>query len=236
MNAVSVSLAPPLQQALEHSPLAQARLHRQLTPEDVAERAGITAEQVEWLEEGRVYRFRSADDALVALLLYATALGIDHREARQVAGLPVPPKPLERNPHARVVGTAAIAALLAALVFGVVVPGFAPNRVVQTVTTSIDPTLPAPWQIGITVLNGSGDIVWTRQVANRIQALSYRIDKVSRANRFDYPTTAVYFPPGGEAIAARLAQQLGVPTKPLPGGKNPKELVVIVGPQTAAAS
>jgi len=236
VNAVSVSLAPPLQQSLEHSPLAQARLHRQLTPEDVAERAGITPEQVEWLEEGRVYRFRSADDALVALLLYATAIGVDHREAREIAGLPVPPKPLERNPHARVVGAAAIAALLAALVFGVVVPGFAPNRVVHTVTTSVDPTLPAPWQIGITVLNGSGDIVWTRQIANRVQALSYRIDKVSRANRFDYPETAVFFPPGAGAIAARLAEQLGVPTKPLPGGKNPNELVVIVGPQTAAGS
>ena len=235
MNAATIPFAQPGQQALERSPLAQARLHRQLTPEDVSQRAAITADQVEWLEEGRVYRFRSADDALVALLLYATALGIDHREARELAGLPVLPRPLERNPHARVSGAAAIAALLAALVFGVVVPGFAPNRVVHTVTTSVDPTLPAPWQIGVTVLNGSGDILWTRQLASRIQALSYQIDKVGKANRFDYPETAVYFPPGGEAIAARLAQQLGAPTKPLPGGTNVKKLVVIVGPQTAAA-
>ena len=227
-------LVQPAQPALAHSPLAQARLHRQLTPEDAAGRAGITAEQVEWLEEGRVYRFRSADDALIALLLYATGIGIDHREALELAGLPVPPKPLERNPHARVIGAAAIAALFAALVFGVVVPAFAPNQVVKTVTTSVDPTLPAPWQIGVTVLNGAGDIEWTRQLASRIQALSYGIDKVGRANRFDYPETAVYFPPGGEAIAARLAGQLGVATKPLPGGTNVKKLVVIAGPQTAA--
>lgn len=232
MNAMELVA---LQPSPGHSPLAQARLHRQLTPEEAADRAGITADQVAWLEEGRVYRFRSADDALVALLLYATAMGVDHREARALAGLPVPPKPLERNPQARVIGAAAIAALLAALVFGVVVPAFAPNEVVRTVTTSVDPTLPAPWQIGVRVLNGAGDIVWTRQVASRIQALSYRIDKVGKANRFDYTETAVYYPPGAEAIAKRLAEQLGVRTKPLPGGKNPRELVVIAGPQTAAA-
>lgn len=230
-----MQLVHSAQPALEHSPLSQARLHRQLTPEDAAERAGITPEQVEWLEDGRVYRFRSADDALMALLLYATALGVDHREARELAGLPVPPKALEQNPHARVIGAAAIAALLAALVFGVIVPAFAPNRVVQTVTTSIDPTLPAPWQIGVTVLNGAGDIDWTRQLASRVQALSYQVDKVGRANRFDYPETAVYFPPGAEAIAARLAEQLGAPTKPLPGGTNAKKLVVIAGPATATA-
>jgi hypothetical protein len=216
------------------SPLAQARLHRQLTPEHAAQLAGITADQVEWLEEGRVYRFRSTDDALLAMLLYATALGIDHREALELAGLPVPPKPFERNPHARVIGAAAIAALLAGLVFGVVIPSLAPNKVVRTITTSVDPSLPAPWQIHVEVLNGAGDIDWTRQVASRLQALSYGISKVKRADRFDYTETAVYFPPGGTKIAERLARQLDAPTRPLPGGTDPRTLVVIVGPKTAA--
>jgi hypothetical protein len=53
---------------------------------------------------------------------------------------------------------------------------------------------------------------------------------VRKANRFDYPQTAVYFEPGGEAIGLRLARQLGVPLKPLPGGSNPSRLVVIAGP------
>ena len=48
----------------ESSPLASARLHRKLTVEEAARRAGLTADQIEWLEEGRVYRFPSADDAL----------------------------------------------------------------------------------------------------------------------------------------------------------------------------
>src|SRR5215216_611918 len=188
MTAMELAHLPP---ALEHSPLAQARVHRQLTPEHAADLAGITAEQVEWLESGRVYRFRSVDDALTAMLLYSTALEIDHREALALAGLPVPPKPLDRNPEVRVVAAAAIAALLAGLVFGVIVPSLAPNKVVKTVTTSVDPSLPAPWQIEVTVLNGAGDIEWTRRVASRLQALSYDIAKVRRADRFDYPETAV---------------------------------------------
>ena len=68
------------------------------------------------------------------------------------------------------------------------------------------------------VLNGSGDINYTRTVASRIGALAYRIDRVTRADRFDYPETAVYFHPGGEKLAARLARQLGVGLRPLPGG------------------
>jgi hypothetical protein len=56
---------------------------------------------------------------------------------------------------------------------------------------------------------------------------------VSRAGRFDYPETSVYFPPGGEKIGRRLADQLGVSARPLPAGKNPRRLVVIVGPRRA---
>jgi hypothetical protein len=81
------------------------------------------------------------------------------------------------------------------------------------------------------VLNGNGDYVWTRQVASRIQALSYRIVKVSKATSFNYPQTEVYYPPGAVGIATRLAKQLDVPVQPLPGGLDPRRLVVIVGPR-----
>jgi hypothetical protein len=40
----------------------------------------------------------------------------------------------------------------------------------------------------------------------------------------------VYFPPRCEGVALRLARQLGVTTKPLPGGTGPCQLFVIVGP------
>src|SRR5207247_3197663 len=97
----SMELVHPLEPTGEKSPLARARLHRQLTVEETARRAGITAEEVRWLEEARVYRFPRPDDALAAAVLYASALGIDNREARDLAGLPVPPAPIERKPLPR---------------------------------------------------------------------------------------------------------------------------------------
>jgi hypothetical protein len=90
--------------------------------------------------------------------------------------------------------------------------------------------LPPAWRVAVDVLNGNGDIEYTRRVASRIGALGYRVERVTRANRFDYPQTAVYYEPGGEVLAARLAHAIGVPIRPLPGGHDPRRLVVIVGP------
>jgi hypothetical protein len=82
----------------------------------------------------------------------------------------------------------------------------------------------------VDVLNGAGDINWTRQVASRVQSLAYTVKRVGRADRFDYPRSAVYYAPGGRLVAVRLARQLGIVTIPLPGGSDAKRLVVIVGP------
>src|SRR5207244_5950757 len=90
----SMELVQPLEPTGEESPLARARLHRQLTVEETARRSGLSVEEVRWLEEGRVYRFPKPDDALAATVLYASALGIDNREARELAGLPVPQLPV----------------------------------------------------------------------------------------------------------------------------------------------
>jgi transcriptional regulator with XRE-family HTH domain len=223
----SMELVHPLEPSGEESPLARARLHRQLTVEETARRAGITADEVRWLEEGRVYRFPRPDDALLATALLATALGLDNREARELAGLPVPPLPVERNPLPRLIVIGAV--LIALVVLGVLmfIPSSGGNK---SGDAAIDAILPPPWRIQVTVLNGSGDINYTRIVASRIGALAYRIERVTRADRFDYPETAVYFHPGGEKLAARLARQLGVGTRPLPGGGSPRRLVVVVGP------
>ena len=222
-------LAPPP----ADSPLARARLHRQLTVEEAARRAGIQDDEVRWLEEGRVYRFPTADRALVATLLYATALGIDHREALELAGRPAPPRPFARNAWARAAVLVGILGAVAALVAAVVLAEHGQGRTqARAAQTSARSTLPPPWAIKVVVLNGSGDINYTRQVASRIGALGYEIAHVGRAGRFDYPQTIVFFPPGGNAIALRLAKQLDVQTEPLPGGTNPRRLVVIVGPAT----
>jgi transcriptional regulator with XRE-family HTH domain len=227
-----VSPAPqPLEIVPDRSALAAARLHRRLTREETARRAGLTADQVEWLEEGRVYRFPSTDHAIEATLLLAAALEIGQREARALAGLPVPPRPLDVNPVARLVGVAALSAALMALVAFVLVPAVAgkPAPALDPVVAQAS-SLPKPWQIQVEVLNGAGDINWTRQVGSHIQSLAYTVKKVGRADRFDYPQSTVYYAPGGRLIGIRLARQLGFVTRPLPGGANPNRLVVIVGP------
>jgi transcriptional regulator with XRE-family HTH domain len=220
-----MELVHPLEPTGEESPLARARLHRQLTVEETARRSGITVEEVRWLEEGRVYRFPRPDDALAAAVLYASALGIDNREARDLAGLPVPPAPIERKPLPRLLAVGAI--LVAVAAFGtLLLASHSGGRSADTNTA----ILPPPWRIPVTVLNGSGDINYTRQTASHIGGFGYTIKKVARADSFKYLQTAVYFPPRCEGVALRLARQLGVATKPLPGGSGTCQLFVIVGP------
>jgi hypothetical protein len=227
-----MAFVPPLEPSSDRSPLATARLHRQLTTEDAAKQAKLTPEEVSWLETGRLYRFRSSESATLALLLYATSLEIDRREARKLAGLPVPMRPFDRNPGRRVATLAAVLALVVAIGAAfTVVPGAASDHAPSAAGTT--QKLPPAWKVSVDVLNGSGDIRYTRRVADRITSLAYTVKSVRRADRFDYPETAVYFEPGGSALAGRLASQLGVVSKPLPGGKNPRRLVVVVGPERA---
>jgi transcriptional regulator with XRE-family HTH domain len=231
MTKTHMALAPQLDRSGDESPFARARLQRQLTVEEAARRAGLTPDQVEWLEAARVYRFPSADDALLAALLYASALGVEQREARALAGLPVPPL-VGGSARGRTLFVAALLATLAALVGAFLLGGHTGRA--QTAAPS-GPPLPATWKISVDVLNGSGDIVWTRQVASRIGALAYHVDSVRRADRFDYAKTAVYYEPGGAPVAVRLARALGVGTRALPGGTDPRRLVVIVGPHRGPA-
>jgi transcriptional regulator with XRE-family HTH domain len=219
--------------AADESPLARARLHRQLTVEEAARRANIAPEEVRWLEEGRLYRFPNPDRAVLVTLLYATGLGLEQREALELAGLPTPALPA--NPLRRLGVFAAIAALLMAAVLAIVLARGS-SHAKATVAASNAATLPAPWAIKVDVLNGSGDIVYTRTAASRVQALGYRISHVARATSFNYLQTQVYYPPGAEAIALRLAKQLGVPAQPLPGGRDARRLVVIVGPERAVGN
>jgi len=227
-----MELARPLDAvpAEQSSPLTTLRLQRKLTVDEAAKRAALWPEQVEWLEEGRLYRFPGYEAAVMALLRYATSLGVDHREARRLSGMPVePPAP---RPVGRWVAAGAATALVVAVTLTLVLAltgGDGPTAAERRAST-----LPPPWKVQVDVLNGSGDINYTRRVASRVGSFGYRIAHVTRANRFDYRDTTVYFEPGGSALATRLAEQIGnVRTLPLPGGKNPRRLVVIVGPAHA---
>ena len=226
-----MELARPLaaEPAAQTSPLTSLRLQRKLTIEEAAKRASLWPEQVEWLEEGKLYRFPRHDTAVLALLRYATALGIDHREARRLSGMPI--EPPTRRPVGRWIAAGAAVAVVvaAAVVFAFGSGGSSPSPAKR-----LSATLPPPWKYSVDVLNGSGDINYTRQVASRVGSFGYRIQHVTKANRFDYPATAVYYEPGGATAAQRLAGQIGCGSpKPLPGGSNPRRLVVIVGPARA---
>jgi hypothetical protein len=180
----------------------------------------------------------SSTDVQLPPLLRQRKLGLDDaagradlspeelREALELAGRPARRDVPQALP--RILAAAALAAI-----FAVLAVALADARVASGGDRNAGAaTLPAPWRISVDVLNGSGDINHTRRLADRVAALAYHVTRVRRADRFDYRETAVYYEPGGNAIAARLASDLGVETKPLPGGSDPRHLIVIVGPAT----
>jgi transcriptional regulator with XRE-family HTH domain len=233
MDVAMLELAHPLDAVPEPSPLAQARERHGLSITQVAYRTGLPEEQIEWLEDGRLYRFPSQNQAILAAIVYATAVGIDRFEARRLAGLPVTGT-VRVNAKARLIVVGAVAALLSAFAVMVVVPNM---RVTQTRTVEAIPNanLVPPWKLHVTVENGNGDITWTRTLASRVGAMGYTVAKVGRADRFDYPRSTVYYGPGGHDVGVRLARQLAVTAEEAPG-LGARDLLVIVGPQTVAGS
>jgi LytR cell envelope-related transcriptional attenuator/Helix-turn-helix domain len=215
----------------ERSPLGAARVRRRLTVDEVAARARLDPADVTALEEGRIYRFRSVHHAVSAALVYATALGIDKREARRLAGLPVSRRLVEAWSLRRWTAAVAFAAACLALAWFGVRPELSPPAASATQARAAvaDEQLPQPWEIEVDVFNGTRRANGATHVANDVAGLAYRIGDVGNATRFDYRETRVYYPPGAEAIAERLARELGVRTAALPGGRNPRRLIVIVG-------
>jgi transcriptional regulator with XRE-family HTH domain len=229
-SQLALALVSSLEAGSAATVFATARLRRQLSREEVAHRSGITADQVLWLEEGRVYAFRNPEDALAAALLLASGLEIDNHEARELAGLPVLPRSIQPNPRGRLGVTSALAVIVvaAAIMLGYALSGPAGHVLPHK---SAAPSLPAVWKVSVAVENGSGNVGYTRQVASRIAGFGYRISKVTPATKFDYQHTTVFYADTGKgkAIGKRLAEQLGVELLPLPDGTNPLRLVVIVG-------
>ena len=227
--------------SVEPSPLAAARIRRRLTIEEAAARARLPLEEVRSLEESRVWRFPTTADALAATLVYATSLGISEREARRLAGLPVPPRIVDAIWPRRWLALGALTAACTAPAWSTLVAddgarGPAPHPPPASEPVPAPPPLPQRWEIRVDVFNGTKQGNAATGVANEIAGLAYRIGKVANAGRSDYLETRVYYPPRAEAIAERLAAELGVETAALPGGDNPRRLVVIVGEEARAAS
>jgi transcriptional regulator with XRE-family HTH domain len=216
-----------------HSPLVAARLRRRLSVEEAAARASLDVDAVKSLEESRTYVFPSTADAIAKAVVYASSLGITEREARELAGLPVE-SVVERWTLRRWALVLGFTAALAALMIFVLRPQFfpesppAPPAPVAKSSAPAEP-LPERWEIQVDVYNGTRTGNAASGMANALAGLAYRIGDVRNADRRNYSETRVYYPPDGEAIAERLADELGVGTTALPGGDDPLRLVVIVG-------
>ena len=223
-------VAPPPAAAPESSPLGATRVRRRLTVEEAAVRAGLGVEEIRSLEEGRIYRFPSVNEALAAALVYANALGITDREARGLAGLDGGSRRIRS--WRRLVAIVAFFGAAAALAWFLAVPQLrdAVASSPLAAAESAERPLPPPWEIRVDVFNGTEMPNAATLMANEIAGpLAYRLGTVENAERLDYVQTRVYYPPGSYDIARRLADNLGVETTALPTGDDAKRLVVIVG-------
>jgi LytR cell envelope-related transcriptional attenuator len=216
------------------SPLVTARLRRRLSLEEAAALTSLDVDEIRSLEESRTYRFQTATDAIAATVVYASALGITEREARELAGLPVE-SVVERWSLRRWAIVLGFVTVVAAFLIFVLRPQLLPVEPPPApAAPAAKPTaapLPERWEIQVDVYNGSRRGNAASSLANEIAGLAYRIGDVRNADRRTYAETSVYYPPGGEAIARRLAGELGVGVTALPGGDDPNRLVVIVGRQ-----
>jgi transcriptional regulator with XRE-family HTH domain len=214
------------------SPLVAARLRRRLTLEEAAARASLDEDTVKSLEESKTYVFPSTADAIAAAVVYASALGITEREARELAGLPVETF-AERWSLRRWAIVLGFTLALAGFMVFVLRPQFFPAEPAPPPAAATRPAavvqLPERWEIQVDVYNGTRVGSAAAGLANEIAGLAYRIGELGNADRRTYAETRVYYAPGGEAIAERLAQELGVETTALPGGGEENRLVVIVG-------
>lgn len=216
------------------SPLGAARLRRRLTIEEAAARAEMDVDALRSLEENRVWRFGSNADAIASALVYAAALGVSEREARELAGLPVRPRLIEPWWRRRWLAVGSAACALAAGVALFLQPSLGRNESRAAIPPAVQSKpapakLPERWEIQVDVYNGTTRGSAAAGLANEIAGLAYRIGEVGNADRRNYTETRVYYPPGADAIAHRLAGELGVGTTALPGGDEERRLVVIVG-------
>ncbi len=214
------------------SPLVTARLRRRLTLEEVAALTSLDVDEIKSLEESRTYRFETTTDAIAATVVYASALGITEREARELAGLPVV-SVVERwslRRWAIVLGfVAVVAAFMVFVLRPELLPVDPPPAPVAPAAKPAAAPLPERWEIQVDIYNGTRRGTAASSLANEIAGLAYGIGDVRNADRRNYIETRVYYPPGGEAIARRLAGELGVGMTALPGGNDPNRLVVIAG-------
>jgi hypothetical protein len=194
----------------------------------------MDVDQIKSLEDNCLYRFGSNADAVRAALVYASSLRITEREARRLAGLPEQSRLDPWSPR-RMLAALAFLLTCTTLAWFIAWPQVFPSTPAavaaapQAQQGPPEVLLPARWQIEVDVFNGTSKGNAAAGLANQIAGLAYKMGTVGNAKQKNYERTLVYYPPGAEGIAERLAGELGVGMAALPGGDNPLRLVVIVG-------
>ena len=200
------------------------------------------------LEEGRLHRFPSLQDAVAAATVYAASLGISEREAKRLAGLPVRPRLLQTWSIRRLGAAAAFGASAGLLAWFVLVPrldneGAPPLPTAAPAPIVPTPALPERWEIRVDVLNGSkaaGAATPTsrRQDGGSLAARVARALSNDPRSRRTASLASISRPaPWRRRVRLRRDRraprrcrgELGIGTAALPGGKNPLRLYVIIG-------
>ena len=204
-HARTLEVAPVA--AADESPLAHARLHRQLTVDEAARRAERLARRGA-VARGRPplplpdARPRAARDACSTRRRSASSTA---RRSSSPA-CPSPPLPFVANPWRRSARSPR-SARRARGACSRSCSRRAPLEAEAPPPRAAAATLPAPWAIKVVVLNGSGDIVYTR--SRREPGPGALVPRHARrkASSFNYPQTAGVLPAGrrGDRPAAREA-------------------------------
>ena len=195
------------------------------------------------LEEGRLHRFPSLQDAVAAATVYAASLGISEREAKRLAGLPVRPRLLQTWSIRRLGAAAAFGASAGLLAWFVLVPrldneGAPPLPTAAPAPIVPTPALPERWEIRVDVaqrLEGGrrSPLRLAKARCGSRGACAERVGEVRvnapRSRLFPASLASISAPGAFDAIAERLGGELGIGTAALPGGKNPLRLYVIIG-------
>ena len=144
-----------------------------------------------------------------------------------------------RRTRVRLLGLIAIAAAAAAFAAFLSLPGPGGGSE-QAAFQEAAAKLPPAWKIQVEVLNGGGDINWTRQVASKIGAMAYTIDHVAAptasTTRRPRSTSSPAAASGRPARAQRRARPVRSPAAAVPTRASASGSRAPPGPPTPSSS
>lgn len=101
----------------------------------------------------------------------------------------------------------------------------------DTVQTAVGEKGIEPKMVKVKVLSGNGKISSAKAVFKKLAALGYRVENIGKAPRSNFNVTMVYYAPGYQGEAQRMAAHLGsdAVSKPLTWSST-FHIIVVTGP------